>query len=122
MGRRRTQHELTETIDRSLKRGRTIELHYEEYSEASSTFKGMMSAIGCCLLMVGLFAVVLVGVLEDFLRRHVPPDSQVALYPARRARFLSGPAIPALGAGAQSTPAGRKGMVGEPDEGDSPAD
>ncbi len=63
--------ELTETIDRSLKRGRTIELHYEEYSEAS-TFKSMMSAVGCCLLIVGLILVVVVGVLEDFLRRHVP--------------------------------------------------
>jgi hypothetical protein len=63
--------ELTETIDRSLKRGRTIELHYEEYSEAS-TFKGTMAAVGCCLLIVGLVLVVVVGVLEDFLRRRVP--------------------------------------------------
>jgi myo-inositol 2-dehydrogenase/D-chiro-inositol 1-dehydrogenase len=63
--------ELTETIDRSLKRGRTIELHYEEYSEAS-TFKGTMAAVGCSLLMVGLVLVVVVGVLEDFLRRRVP--------------------------------------------------
>ena len=63
--------ELTETIDRSLKRGRTVELYNEEYSEAS-TFKGLMSAIGCCLLVVGMLVVVVVGVLEDFLRRHVP--------------------------------------------------
>ncbi len=63
--------ELTETIDRSLKRGRTVELYNEEYSEAS-TFKGLMSAIGCCLLVVGILVVVVVGVLEDFLRRHVP--------------------------------------------------
>lgn len=46
--------ELAETIARSLKRGRTIELHYEDYSE-QGTFKGMMTSLGCGLLVAALF-------------------------------------------------------------------
>ena len=45
--------ELTQTIDRSLARGRTIELHHEEYNEAGN-FKSLMAAGGCGLLLVGL--------------------------------------------------------------------
>ncbi len=50
--------ELAETIDRSLKRGRTIELHYEDYSE-QGTFKGMMTSLGCGLLVAALFIMLL---------------------------------------------------------------
>jgi predicted dehydrogenase len=66
--------ELTETIDRSLKKGRTIELHYEEYSE-ESTFKGIMAALGCGVLILGLMFLVLIAVVEDFGRavgRRIP--------------------------------------------------
>ncbi|MGE0608140.1 MAG: hypothetical protein AB7O62_13680 [Pirellulales bacterium] len=45
--------ELAETIDRSLRKGRTIELHFEDYSE-EATFKGTMTSLGCGLLMLGL--------------------------------------------------------------------
>jgi hypothetical protein len=43
--------ELAETIDRSLDRGRVIELHHDDFSE-ESTFKGTMAAMGCGLLLV----------------------------------------------------------------------
>jgi predicted dehydrogenase len=50
--------ELTEAIDRSLAKGRTIELYFEDYTE-QGTFKGTMTSLGCGLLvsaMVLMFA------------------------------------------------------------------
>jgi predicted dehydrogenase len=54
--------ELSEATVRSLRRGRTVDLHYEEISEAG-TFKGVMTSVGCVLLMTVLAAlpVALVG-------------------------------------------------------------
>jgi predicted dehydrogenase len=59
--------ELTQTIDRSLARGRTIELHHEEYNEASA-FKSTMAASGCGLLLAGLLLLLAIGVVEDLGR------------------------------------------------------
>src|SRR6185437_4663772 len=42
--------ELSEAAVRSLRRGRTVDLHYEEISEAGS-FKSVMTSIGCVFLM-----------------------------------------------------------------------
>lgn len=53
--------ELAEMIERSLRRGRTIELHYEDYTEAG-TFKGTMTSVGCGLLLAGL-ALLVVGAI-----------------------------------------------------------
>jgi myo-inositol 2-dehydrogenase/D-chiro-inositol 1-dehydrogenase len=55
--------ELTETIDRSLARGRTIDLHHEEFSEIG-TFKGTMTSVGCGLLVAGLALAVFVALLH----------------------------------------------------------
>ncbi len=55
--------ELAETIDMSLKRGRTIDLHHEEFSDIG-TFKGTMASTGCALLLAGLFLVVLVAIAD----------------------------------------------------------
>jgi len=55
--------ELAETIDRSLARGRTIDLHREEFTDIG-TFKGTMTSIGCGLLVAGLVLVVLVAMLH----------------------------------------------------------
>lgn len=55
--------ELAETVPRSLKRGRTIDLHQEEFSELG-TFRGTMASLGCGIIMVGLlvlFLATLVG-------------------------------------------------------------
>ena len=48
--------ELAETIPRSVKRGRGIDLHQEEFSELG-TFRGTMASLGCGIIMVGLFVV-----------------------------------------------------------------
>ena len=49
--------ELADAAEHSLQRGRTIELHYDTPSE-QATFKGVMSGVGCLLLMVGLVLLV----------------------------------------------------------------
>ena len=49
--------ELTESIARSLAKGRTIELHDEEHSE-HGTFKGTMTSLGCGLLVASLMVLV----------------------------------------------------------------
>ncbi len=54
--------ELTEALGRSLRRGRTIDLHYEEISEAGN-FKAVMTSLGCALIVGILVAlpIALVG-------------------------------------------------------------
>ncbi|MBV8487473.1 MAG: hypothetical protein JO161_04280, partial [Planctomycetaceae bacterium] len=42
--------ELSEAVARSLRRGRTIDLHYESISE-ESTFKSIMTSTGCLILL-----------------------------------------------------------------------
>jgi myo-inositol 2-dehydrogenase/D-chiro-inositol 1-dehydrogenase len=42
--------ELAEAAVRSLRRGRTVELHYEQISETSS-FKSVMTSLGCVVLL-----------------------------------------------------------------------
>lgn len=49
--------ELADAAQHSLERGRTIELHYEAPTE-HTTFKGIMSAAGCLLLVIGLLVLV----------------------------------------------------------------
>ncbi|MDZ4821275.1 MAG: hypothetical protein SGJ20_20125 [Planctomycetota bacterium] len=49
--------ELADTIQRSLKKNRTIELHQEEFTDIG-TFKGFMTSLGCALLMGGLAVLV----------------------------------------------------------------
>jgi len=56
--------ELAETIGRSLKKARTIELYYEDYTE-EGTFKGTMTSLGCGLLLAAIFVLALVGVAEQ---------------------------------------------------------
>jgi hypothetical protein len=60
--------ELADTIDRSLAKGRTIVLYEQEYSDAA-TFKGMMTSVGCALLLLALAAIVL-GALAANLLKH----------------------------------------------------
>ena len=45
--------EVAEGVVRSLRRGRTVELHYEEISEAG-TFKSVMTSLGCLILLAVL--------------------------------------------------------------------
>ncbi|HEX7377692.1 MAG TPA: hypothetical protein VF278_11300 [Pirellulales bacterium] len=50
--------ELADAAQHSIERGRAIELHYEAPTE-HATFKGLMSGIGCLLLVAGLFVLVI---------------------------------------------------------------
>jgi myo-inositol 2-dehydrogenase/D-chiro-inositol 1-dehydrogenase len=59
--------ELAETIDRSLAKGRTIELHLEDHSE-QTTFKGTMTSLGCGLLVVALMIMLLAAVAGNLGR------------------------------------------------------
>ncbi len=43
--------EVSEAVARSLRRGRTVDLHYEEISELGS-FKAFMTSLGCGLLLL----------------------------------------------------------------------
>ncbi|MBX9791157.1 MAG: hypothetical protein K2Y37_19735 [Pirellulales bacterium] len=52
--------ELADSIDRSLKKSRTVDLYNEDFTE-QGTFKGTMTSLGCGLLLISL-AVLVVGV------------------------------------------------------------
>ena len=55
--------ELAEAIPRSLVRGRTIEVQHEQPTE-EGTFKGLMTSLGCGLLLIGLGAIVVLAILD----------------------------------------------------------
>ncbi len=55
--------EVTEAVDRSLARGRTIELFNEQHTEEES-FKGVMAMGGCLLLSATLVMVFVVAMVE----------------------------------------------------------
>lgn len=71
--------EAMEAIDRSLSRNRAIELHNEEHSEESS-FKGIMAASGCLLLLGTLAAVSCAGGFAIFFP---PGKAELTDDPAR---------------------------------------
>ncbi len=55
--------ETAAAVERSLARGRTIELYEDEVSE-EATFKGMMAVGGCGLLLLGLVSLIGAAVVE----------------------------------------------------------
>jgi hypothetical protein len=55
--------EAAEAVERAVARGRTIELFNEEHSE-EGTFKGIMAAGSCSLLMLTLFLLVVGSIIE----------------------------------------------------------
>ncbi|MBX7072461.1 MAG: hypothetical protein K1X71_04885 [Pirellulales bacterium] len=57
--------ELADSIQRSLEKGRTVELHQEDYTE-DNTFKGAMTSLGCGLLWGSLLVLVIGVVLAGF--------------------------------------------------------
>ena len=59
--------ELAETIPRSVKRGRGIDLHQEEFSELG-TFRGTMASLGCGIIMAGLFILFLATLVGGVAR------------------------------------------------------
>ena len=59
--------ELAETIERSLAKGRTIVLYEQEYSDAA-TFKGLMTSLGCALLLIALGAIFVAALAANLLK------------------------------------------------------
>jgi hypothetical protein len=59
--------ELAEAIPRSLVRGRTIEVQHEQPTEAG-TFKGLMTSLGCGLLLTGLGVILVLAMLDAVAR------------------------------------------------------
>jgi hypothetical protein len=55
--------EVAEAVDRSLARGRTIELFHEEHSEEQS-FKGVMAMGGCLILLFAIGLLMVASVVE----------------------------------------------------------
>lgn len=49
--------ELADAVEHSIQRGRSVDLHYETPTE-HATFKGLMSGVGCFLLLAGLVVLV----------------------------------------------------------------
>ena len=60
--------ELADAVGRSAHKGRTIDLHYEEHTE-QGTFKGIMAAGGCGLLILSLILVIVATTVANLFRR-----------------------------------------------------
>jgi len=60
--------ELAETIERSLLKGRTIELHREDFSDVG-TFKGFMTSLGCGLLIAALLLIFLALIVQKIAEK-----------------------------------------------------
>lgn len=56
--------ELAEGAQQSLRRGRTIQLHFEEHSE-QQTFKGVMAIGGCSILLLTLLTLPAMAVMDS---------------------------------------------------------
>ncbi len=72
--------EVAEAIDRSLRRGRAVELKVDETNEASN-FKGTMASLGCGLLMFGMFVLFMVGMANSVKELVQWPAQLVAEWP-----------------------------------------
>jgi predicted dehydrogenase len=59
--------EVAETAPRSLAKGRSIELHQEEFSELG-TFRGTMASLGCGLVLAALLVLVLATLVGGIAR------------------------------------------------------
>ena len=59
--------ELAETVPRSLAKGRSIDLHQEEFSELG-TFRGTMASLGCGLVLAALLLLVLATLVGGIAR------------------------------------------------------
>ncbi len=66
--------ELAETVPRSLRRGRAIDLHREEFSEIG-TFKGTMASAGCGIVL-GALVVLLLAALLGVVASQLKNDDQ----------------------------------------------
>jgi hypothetical protein len=84
-------YEMLDAARRSVRRGRTIELHFEETSERSQ-FKTQMTALGCGVLLLTMLAVIallIIGAAFD-ARTSVERNAETAGSIITPAEFLTG--------------------------------
>jgi hypothetical protein len=86
--------EIVDTIELSLQKGRTIEVHQQRLTEQLA-FRGTMAAFGCGLLFVMFFGLMVAGVVGDVLGVPVKDYWPIALL-AVLALFLLMQALPWL--------------------------
>lgn len=86
--------EIVDTIELSLQKGRTIEVHGQRLTEQLA-FRGTMAAFGCGLLLVAFFVLVVAGLLGDVVGVPLKNFWPIALL-AVLAVFLSMQALPWL--------------------------
>ncbi|MGD9634627.1 MAG: hypothetical protein AB7G28_05035 [Pirellulales bacterium] len=86
--------EVVDTIELSLQKGRTIEVHQQRLTEQLA-FRGTMAAFGCGLLLVAFFVLILAGVIGDILGINIRQFWPIALL-AVLALFLLMQALPWL--------------------------
>jgi hypothetical protein len=89
--------EVVDAAELSLQKGRTIEVFQQQLTERLA-FRGTMAAMGCALLLVSFFALVLVGMIggvEGLERKHLVASWSIILL-ALLAFFLFLQAVPFL--------------------------
>jgi predicted dehydrogenase len=86
--------EIADTIELSLQKGRTIEVHQQRLTEQLA-FRGTMAAFGCGLLLLMFFGLVIAGLVGDVLGVPLKDYWQIALL-AVLALFLFMQAAPWL--------------------------
>ena len=65
--------ELLENVDISIRRGKTVQLHYEDISE-ENTFKSLMTAGGCLMLLLLVLLLPMLAAVETLLRPTAEPS------------------------------------------------
>jgi hypothetical protein len=73
--------EVVDTVDLSLQKGRTVDVHQQQLTERLA-FRGTMAAIGCGLLLVGFAVTVfvtLLGGVEGLAGQKIAPAWPIVL-------------------------------------------
>jgi hypothetical protein len=86
--------EIVDSIELSLQKGRTIEVHQQRLTEQLA-FRGTMAAFGCGLLLVTFFLLIIAGIVGDLLGVPLKDYWPIALLVVL-ALFLSAQALPWL--------------------------
>jgi hypothetical protein len=89
--------EVVDAVELSLQKGRTIEVFQQHLTERLA-FRGTMAALGCGLLLLAFFAVIVITVIggaEDKTRPHIASNWALMLF-AVLAFFLLLQAVPLL--------------------------
>lgn len=81
--------EIAEAAERSARRGRTVQLYDEQHTE-EQTFKGLMSAGGCVILLIALVLLLVLAIIDGLMipLRHVDMGKLNHEQPVERTHLL----------------------------------